>query len=155
MTRPESSRRGVPCRIAIRSRLSSRTGYFCPGCRFRITPHVAHMPQASQTHIGEYDAKTNAIWCLRQAPERIRSRALWQTIGCERGPLLSVGFQHRIAGNGNLGTIFLQARQNGEITLIDHRAAEALHVSRASLLFLRRAAALRSDWLGGRPTGNR
>jgi hypothetical protein len=36
----------------------------------------------------------------------------------------------------------LKASQNGEITLIDHRAAEALDIARTSPLFLRRAAAL-------------
>ena len=63
-----------------------------------------------------------------------------------RAALLPVVFQHLIAGLGYLGTILLQARQNGEIALIDHRAAEALHVARASLLLLRRAAALRGCW---------
>src|ERR1700738_3989157 len=50
------------------------------------------------------------------------------TIGCR---LLAVVFQHLIAGRGQLGTILLQASQNGEIALIDHRAAETLHVARA------------------------
>src|SRR6266481_4677338 len=82
--RPESSRRGIPCRIAIRSRLSSRTGYNIQAERFRIRPQLARMRWASQTHIGEYDAKTNAVGRLRQAPERIRSRRRWVTIERER-----------------------------------------------------------------------
>src|ERR1700738_4357563 len=68
------------------------------------------------------------------------------TIGCR---LLAVVFQHLIAGRGQLGTILLQASQNGEIALIDHRAAETLHVARARLLLVRRAAALLGDGTGG------
>src|SRR5207302_4486468 len=56
--------------------------------------------------------------------------------------LLPVVFQHLIAGRGQLGTMFLKAGQNGEVALLDHRAAEALNVARTSRLFLRRAAAL-------------
>ena len=67
-------------------------------------------------------------------------------------PLLSVVFQHLIAGSGQLGTILLKASQNGEITLIDHRTAKALNVARASRLLLRRAAAL---LLGDGTGGNR
>ena len=60
---------------------------------------------------------------------------------CEGG-LLAVVFQHLIAGRRDLGAVLLQAGQNGEIALIDHRAAEALNVARAGLLLFRRAAAL-------------
>ena len=42
---------------------------------------------------------------------------------------------------GQLGAVLLKAGQNGEIALIDHRAAEALNVARAGLLLVRRAAA--------------
>src|SRR3954468_7671657 len=61
--------------------------------------------------------------------------------GCESG-LLPVAFQHLVAGRRDLGTILLKARQDCEIALVDHRAAEALHVARTSLLLLRRSAAL-------------
>ena len=61
--------------------------------------------------------------------------------GCESG-LLAVAFQHLVAGSRDLGTILLKARQDGEIALVDHRAAEALHVAGAGRLLLRRAAAL-------------
>ena len=66
--------------------------------------------------------------------------------------LLAVVFQDLIAGQGQPGTVFLKARQNGEIALIDHRAAETLNVARTGLLLLRRAAALR---LGDGTGGNR
>lgn len=75
--------------------------------------------------------------------------------GTRTRSLLSVSFQHRIARGGNLRTILLQARQNREVTLIHHRAAMALHVARASLLLLLRAAALRGDLLGESPIGKR
>ncbi len=52
-------------------------------------------------------------------------------------------FQHLIAGFGQLGTIFLEAGQNGEIALIDYRAAEALDIARTGLLLLRGATARR------------
>jgi hypothetical protein len=55
---------------------------------------------------------------------------------------LAVAFQHLIAGHGDLGAILLQAGEDGEVALIDHRAAVALHVTGAGLLFLRRATAL-------------
>src|SRR6266478_2665649 len=129
--RPESSRRGVPCRIAIRSRLSSRTGYKYPGGK------VSHQAAICAYAMGVADPyrgiRRQNQCCLPPAagpgthPEppsmgddRTRTRSL-----------LSVGLQHRIACRRNLGTILLQARQNGEVTLIDDRAAEALHVARA------------------------
>jgi hypothetical protein len=64
--------------------------------------------------------------------------------GCESG-LLAVVFQNLVAGWRDLGTILLKASQDGEVALIDHRAAEALHVTRTSLLLFRRSAAF---WLG-------
>ena len=63
---------------------------------------------------------------------------------CESG-LLAVVFQHLVASRRDLGTILLKASQDGEVALIDHRAAEALHVAGAGLLLLRRSAAF---WLG-------
>src|SRR5258708_17498141 len=59
-----------------------------------------------------------------------------------RGGLLAVGFQHLVAGRRDLGAVLLQAGQDGEIALIDHRAAEALHVTGTGLLLLGRSAAL-------------
>jgi hypothetical protein len=56
--------------------------------------------------------------------------------------LLAVVFQHLIAGNGQLRTMLLEASQNGEIALIDHRTAVTLNVARAGGLLLGRAAAL-------------
>jgi hypothetical protein len=49
-----------------------------------MAPYFARMQWASQTHIGEYDAKTNAIWCSRQALERIQGRRRWPLKGRER-----------------------------------------------------------------------
>ena len=95
-------------------------------------------------HIGEYAAKTNAIWArsrMRPAPALTAGIGLITTIRCERG-LLPVVFQHLIAGGGDLGAILLQAGEDGEVALIDHRTAKALHVAGASLLFFRRSAAL-------------
>ena len=59
---------------------------------------------------------------------------------CGRPVLLVVGFQNPVAGRTDVGAIFLQARQNGEIALIDDRAAMALHITRTGSLFGRRAA---------------
>jgi hypothetical protein len=56
-----------------------------------------------------------------------------------------VVLEHLIAGRGDLWTILLQACQNGEIALVDDRAAEALHVAGTRFLFVRRPAA---RWLG-------
>jgi hypothetical protein len=91
-------------------------------------------------HIGEYDAKTNAICDVRPIPaaSALGRKMAWDA----RGALLSVVLQHLIAGLRYLGTILLQASQNGEIALIHDRAAVALNVACASRLFLRRAAAL-------------
>jgi hypothetical protein len=95
-------------------------------------------------HIGEYAAKTNAIW----AHQRMRPVAGDhagngpRTTGRREGDLLPVVFQNLIASRGDLGAILLQAGQNGEITLIDYRTAEALHVAVAGLLLFRRSAAL-------------
>jgi hypothetical protein len=66
-----------------------------------------------------------------------------------RGGLLAVVFQYLFAGCGQSGTILLKTGQNGEIALIDYRAAEALNVARTSLLLLRRATALLGNSAGG------
>src|SRR5215472_7904705 len=54
--------------------------------------------------------------------------------------LLPVGLQHLVAGRADFGAIFLQAGQNGEIALVDDRAAMLLHVTRAGLLLFGRSA---------------
>jgi hypothetical protein len=82
----------------------------------------------------------------------VSSHAAAQAIEPETGPcatvnrsergLLPVVLQHLIAGRRDLGAILLQAGQDGEITLIDHRTTEALHVTGASLLLIRCSAAL-------------
>jgi hypothetical protein len=56
--------------------------------------------------------------------------------------LLPVTFQDLVARGRYLGPILLQARQNDEITLIDHGTAEALDIAVAGLLLLRRATTL-------------
>src|SRR3974390_321152 len=114
MTQPENSRRGDPCRIAIRLRSSSGTGCCC--C---ISQHGSH--------IGESVAETNAVTSRPAAPN---------------ARLLAVVFQHPVAGSADLGAIVLQTGQNGEITLVHQVTAEALHVARAGFLFRGRAAAL-------------
>src|SRR5882757_7857994 len=117
-----------------------------------VVSHAARltrMPSDREPHIGEYVAKTNAICDFSPAPCRSNQAVNGPAaarIGCR---LLAVVFQHLIAGRRQLRTILLQAGQNGEIALIDHRAAEALDVARARLLLLRRAAALLRDGTGG------
>jgi len=56
--------------------------------------------------------------------------------------LLPVVLQNLVAGGADLGTMFLEAGQDGEIALIDDRTAELLDVTGAGLLLLRRSAAL-------------
>jgi hypothetical protein len=92
MTQPENSRRGDPCRIAIRLRSSSGTGCCC--C---ISQHGSH--------IGESVAETNAVTSRPAAPN---------------ASLLAVVFQHLVAGSADLGAIVLQTGQNGEITLVEN-----------------------------------
>src|SRR5262249_39196293 len=53
---------------------------------------------------------------------------------------LPVGLEHLVAGLADSGAIFLQARQHGEIALVDDRAAVLLHVTRTGLLLFRRPA---------------
>jgi len=99
---------------------------------------------------------------LKPMLSAISRKLPWRRNAADNGPataiaggercLLPVVFQHLIAGRGQLGTMLLKAGQNGEIALIDHRAAEALNVARTSRLFLRRAAAL---LLGDGAGGNR
>src|SRR6185436_19629190 len=56
--------------------------------------------------------------------------------------LLAVALQNLVAGGTDLGTMLLEAGQDGEIAMVDHRTAELLHVTGAGLLLLRRSAAL-------------
>jgi hypothetical protein len=103
------------------------------------------MPRDREPHIGEYDAKTNAICDFSQFPtvsELGQEPARSGDSGMRVLLLLPVVFQHLIAGRGQLGTILLQASQNGEVALIYHGTAEALNIARTSRLLLRRAAAL-------------
>src|ERR1700736_1200289 len=153
--RPESSRRGVPCRIAIRSRLSSRTGYKYPGGE---VSHEAAMCAHAMGVADPYRGIRRQNQCCLLLADGPGTRPQPPSMVDDRTrarSLLSVGLQHRIACGRNLGTILLQARQNGEVTLINDRAAEALHVARTGLLLLRRALALRGDWLGEGPGGKR
>jgi hypothetical protein len=62
--------------------------------------------------------------------------------------LLPVTCQDLVAGRGQLRAILLKARQDDEIALINQRTAKALDVARASLLLVRRAAALLRDSAG-------
>ncbi len=123
-----------------------------------VTSHAAaipHMRMNREPHIGEYDAKTNAVCDFSQIPVAPEEADNGPRGGDGRRRvllLLPVVFQHLIAGRGQLGTMFLKAGQNGEVALINHRAAEALNVARTSRLFLGRAAAL---LLGDSAGGNR
>ncbi|QFI77083.1 hypothetical protein F8237_05045 [Bradyrhizobium betae] len=58
----------------------------------------------------------------------------------QRPSLLVVALQNLVAGLRDLGAIFLEAGQDGEIALVDDRTAELLHIARAGLLFGVRAA---------------
>jgi hypothetical protein len=135
--------------------LSSGTGYIRLGI---VISHAAATPQMRmnrEPHIGEYDAKTNAFCGFSQIPVAPDEADNGPCGGNGRRRvllLLPVVFEHLIAGCGQLGTMFLKAGQNGEVALIDHRAAEALNVARTGRLFLRRAAAL---LLGDGAGGNR
>ena len=57
--------------------------------------------------------------------------------------LLVVVLEHLGTGLRELRPVLLKASQDGEVALIDHGAAEALHVTGAGLLLLVRAAARR------------
>jgi hypothetical protein len=109
------------------------------------------MPINRAPHIGEYVTKTNAIWDLPQVPIEPRTSRIEARRSDDRDAvLLPVVFQHLIASRRNFRTILLQAGQNGEIALIDHRATKALDVAGARLLLVRRAAALLlGDGTGG------
>src|ERR1700749_577931 len=69
-----------------------------------------------------------------------------------RRGLLVVVLEHLIVGLGNLRAILLQARQDGEVALIDHLAAKVLNIARTRGLLLRGAAA--PLHLGYRTAGN-
>jgi hypothetical protein len=55
---------------------------------------------------------------------------------------LPVVLENLVAGGADLGTMFLETGQDGEIALVDHRTAELLHVAGTGLLLLSRSAAL-------------
>jgi hypothetical protein len=108
-----------------------------------------------EPHIGEYDAKTNAICYFSRFPGRgVKPITAYGASRRYAAALLTVGFQHLIAGRGQLGPIFLKTPQNGEIALIDHGTTEALNIARTSLLLFGRTAALLL-LLGDGPGGHR
>jgi len=67
-----------------------------------------------------------------------RARGDWRKFSAASLPVV---FQHLIATRGQLGTVLLQAGENGEIALIDYGTTVALHVAGAGLLFIGRPAA--------------
>jgi hypothetical protein len=62
--------------------------------------------------------------------------------------LLAVALEHLVAGRADLGAVFLEARQDGEIALIEYRTAELLRVAGTGLLFFRRSALLLGEGSG-------
>jgi hypothetical protein len=93
-------------------------------------------------HIGEYDAKTNAICDF--PPIQGRPTKPGPDVNPSRvAVLLTVILEHFFARGAQLGTILLKASQNCKVALINHCAAVALDVARAGRLFLRRAALIR------------
>src|SRR4051812_45192016 len=76
----------------------------------------------------------------RDARHRAENGFSARVNGRERG-LLPVVLQNLVAGGTDLGTMLLEAGQDGEIALVDHRTAELLHVTVTGLLLLRRPAA--------------
>src|SRR4051812_4209824 len=73
----------------------------------------------------------------------------------QRLRLLAVVLQNLVAGLADLGAVFLETRQDGEVALIDHRAAELLHVAVTGLLLFRRSAACRLLGEGSRRNRDR
>src|SRR5262249_38686033 len=104
---------------------------------FRV--HGPRGAKPSRPHIGEYERKTNPV---SEAPALRIGPARAVQPPPSRARLLVVGLQDLVAGGRKLRPVLLQAGQNGEITLIDDRTAELLHVARARLLLFRRTAAL-------------
>src|ERR1700692_5138141 len=104
----------------------------------RLAPR---MERDREPHIGEYDAKTNALRdCPRTPPRQIRVDDRRMRDGSTT--LLAVVFQHLITGLGQFGPILLKARQHREVALVDHRRGVALNVARTGRLLFRRTAAL-------------
>src|SRR4029453_8415390 len=54
--------------------------------------------------------------------------------------LLAVVLENLVAGRADLRAVFLEAGQDGEIALVNHRTAELLHVAVTGLLLLRCSA---------------
>jgi hypothetical protein len=63
--------------------------------------------------------------------------------------LLAVVLQHHVASLGQLGAVLLQAGENGEVALIDHRTAVTLNIAGTGRLLLGRSATLLRDGGGG------
>src|SRR5882724_8976531 len=84
-----------------------------------------------EPHIGEYAAKTNAIWACQPLPSRPHSTQKWPSaeLTDESRGLLPVVLENLVAGRTYLGTMFLEAGQDGEIALVDHRTAVLLDVA--------------------------
>ena len=56
--------------------------------------------------------------------------------------LLAVVLENLVAGRADLRPVFLEARQDGEVALVDDRTAVFLDVAGAGLLLVRRSAPL-------------
>src|SRR5436305_9665178 len=108
-----SSRWVFPDRSSL-ALVIKRTGYIHQD--WRHAPHLAHA-MGSRPHIGEYAAKTNAIWAhwpIPHAPPITPVGPGAKVNSCNSG-LLTVVFQDLVAGSRDLGTMLLKARQDGEV----------------------------------------
>ena len=144
MTQPGNSRRGGSCRIVVRSRSSSRMGYFAENTGLACRGAAAHAQRSRTPYRGI--RRQNQCY-LRLPADSGPTEAGLKTgsadaVSRARVGLLPVAFQDLVASYAQPGTILLEAGQNGEIALIDHGAAKTLNVAGTSLLLLRGAAAL-------------
>jgi hypothetical protein len=101
-------------------------------------------------HIGEYGFKTNAIGdgarSGRAGPLLVQAAGEIADAKCG---LLAVVLQHHVTSLGQLGAVLLQAGENSEVALIDHRTAVTLNITGTGRLLLGRSAALLRDGGGG------
>src|SRR4051794_32893133 len=107
-------------------------------------------------HIGEYGRKTNPVSRWLPFADQVRKGAPGPPFVGQWPSLLVVVLQDLVAGLRDLGPVLLEAGQDGEITLVDDRTAELLHIARAGLLLGVRAAPLlgeRCGREGGRQQG--
>src|ERR1700712_3645466 len=131
--------------LVIRNRLSAEK----IGFSWRWAAADAAGPHAPYRGIRLQNQCYRRWRAVRPWPDRCWCRLQARFADAKCPALLAVVLQHHVASLGQLGAVLLQAGENSEVALIDHRTAVTLNIPGTGRLLLGRSATLLRDGGGG------